>query len=39
VAGALLLKILSHDKVHLLYIDTGLMRKPRATRSCAISAS
>jgi GMP synthase (glutamine-hydrolysing) len=27
VAGALLLKILSHDKVHLLYIDTGLMRK------------
>jgi GMP synthase (glutamine-hydrolysing) len=27
VAGALLLKILSHEKVHLLYIDTGLMRK------------
>jgi GMP synthase (glutamine-hydrolysing) len=27
VAGALLLKILRHDKVHLLYIDTGLMRK------------
>jgi GMP synthase (glutamine-hydrolysing) len=27
VAGALLLKILPHDKVHLLYIDTGLMRK------------
>jgi len=27
VAGALLLKILSHDKVHLLYINTGLMRK------------
>jgi GMP synthase (glutamine-hydrolysing) len=27
VAGALLLRILPHDKVHLLYIDTGLMRK------------
>ena len=27
VAGALLLKILPHEKVHLLYIDTGLMRK------------
>jgi GMP synthase (glutamine-hydrolysing) len=27
VAGALLLKILDPDKVHLLYIDTGLMRK------------
>jgi GMP synthase (glutamine-hydrolysing) len=27
VAGALLLKILPRDKVHLLYIDTGLMRK------------
>lgn len=27
VAGALLLKVLPHDKVHLLYIDTGLMRK------------
>ncbi|HRY54382.1 MAG TPA: glutamine-hydrolyzing GMP synthase [Spirochaetia bacterium] len=27
VAGALLLKILPKDKVHLLYIDTGLMRK------------
>jgi GMP synthase (glutamine-hydrolysing) len=27
VAGALLLKILPHDRVHLLYIDTGLMRK------------
>ena len=27
VAGALLLKILPSDKVHLLYIDTGLMRK------------
>ena len=27
VAGALLLKILSREKVHLLYIDTGLMRK------------
>ena len=27
VAGALLLKILPHDKVHLLYINTGLMRK------------
>jgi GMP synthase (glutamine-hydrolysing) len=27
VAGALLLKILPQDKVHLLYIDTGLMRK------------
>lgn len=27
VAGALLLKTLSPDKVHLLYIDTGLMRK------------
>ncbi len=26
VAGALLLKILPKDKVHLLYIDTGLMR-------------
>jgi len=27
VAGALLLKILPSEKVHLLYIDTGLMRK------------
>ena len=27
VAGALLLKTLPHEKVHLLYIDTGLMRK------------
>ncbi len=27
VAGALLLKILPRGKVHLLYIDTGLMRK------------
>jgi GMP synthase (glutamine-hydrolysing) len=27
VAGALLLKTLGHEKVHLLYIDTGLMRK------------
>ncbi len=27
VAGALLLKILPREKVHLLYIDTGLMRK------------
>ena len=27
VAGALLLKILDPEKVHLLYIDTGLMRK------------
>jgi GMP synthase (glutamine-hydrolysing) len=27
VAGALLLKILPHERVHLLYIDTGLMRK------------
>lgn len=27
VAGALLLRILPRDKVHLLYIDTGLMRK------------
>ena len=27
VAGALLLKILPPEKVHLLYIDTGLMRK------------
>ncbi|MDA8424867.1 MAG: glutamine-hydrolyzing GMP synthase [Treponema sp.] len=27
VAGALLLRILSRERVHLLYIDTGLMRK------------
>ena len=27
VAGALLLRILPKEKVHLLYIDTGLMRK------------
>jgi len=27
VAGALLLKVLPRDKVHLLYIDTGLMRQ------------
>jgi GMP synthase (glutamine-hydrolysing) len=27
VAGAFLLKALPHEKVHLLYIDTGLMRK------------
>lgn len=27
VAGALLLKILDPEKVHLLYVDTGLMRK------------
>ncbi len=27
VAGALLLKILPREKIHLLYIDTGLMRK------------
>ena len=27
VAGALLLRILPREKVHLLYIDTGLMRK------------
>jgi GMP synthase (glutamine-hydrolysing) len=27
VAGALLLSALPHDRVHLLYIDTGLMRK------------
>ena len=27
VAGALLLKMLNSDQVHLMYIDTGLMRK------------
>lgn len=27
VAGALLLKILKNDQVHLMYMDTGLMRK------------
>jgi len=27
VAGALLLKVLESDQIHLMYIDTGLMRK------------
>jgi len=27
VAGALLLKCLNSDQIHLMYMDTGLMRK------------
>jgi len=31
VTGALLLKILNSDQVHLMYMDTGLMRKDETT--------
>ncbi|MBU0933975.1 MAG: glutamine-hydrolyzing GMP synthase [Spirochaetes bacterium] len=36
VAGALLLKILPPEKVHLMYIDTGLMRKRETVEVTAI---
>jgi len=36
VAGALLLKILDSEQVHLMYIDTGLMRKNETTAVRAI---
>jgi len=36
VAAALLLKALNGDQVHLMYMDTGLMRKNETTAVCAI---
>jgi len=36
VAGALLLKVLKSDQVHLMYIDTGLMRKNETVVVCSI---
>jgi len=36
VAGALLLKTLNSDQVHLMYMDTGLMRKNETTAVRAI---
>ena len=36
VAGALLLKILPSDQVHLMYMDTGLMRKDETKTVTAI---
>jgi len=36
VAGALLLKIFGGDQVHLMYFDTGLMRKNETAGVCAI---
>jgi GMP synthase (glutamine-hydrolysing) len=34
VTGALLLKILSGDQIHLMYMDTGLMRKNETEAVC-----